>query len=107
MTPDDFVRSITPGMKQPDGENHKQLFSNAVFLIMIVLDWIVDSPGRNIMTYSILLHLQVLALISSGNLIQRYYQHYLCFYCRVCLVCDNGSLFCTYKYKYTKNHPSV
>lgn len=22
MTPDDFLRAITPGMKQPDGNNH-------------------------------------------------------------------------------------
>lgn len=26
MTPDDFLRSMTPGVKQPDGNNFKAIF---------------------------------------------------------------------------------
>lgn len=28
MTPDDFLRAITPGMKQPDGNNNKNIIIN-------------------------------------------------------------------------------
>lgn len=36
MTPDDFLRAITPGMKQPDGNSTPEINAHALLLLFVL-----------------------------------------------------------------------